>query len=154
MVSGSNAGFAGTAQHRLKVRNDEVGHGVQMLLIRGIPSKSAVRAAVWNSADAPCWCTFRRRWSWSPIYSLVAFIPLNLLHRRRTEPCQVLIFLAGGTGSCYEFLKVLYIVSFPPVFYFWQLITVIYPWKGSQATDSLSVLLDYVSVNTCSTFFI
>lgn len=37
----------------------------------------------------------------------------------------------------------------------WQLLTVIYPWKGSQATGlSLAVLLDYVSVNTCSTFLI
>lgn len=83
------------------------------LLVRGIPSKSAVRAAAWNSADAPCWCSSRRRWSWSLIYSCETFIPLNLLHRRRTEPCQVVIFLTGGTGSWYEFLQVLYIVSFP-----------------------------------------
>lgn len=105
MVSGPNAGFAGTAQPQ----SMKWWSGAW----RANTFKSAVRAAVWNSADAPCWCSSRRRWSWSLIYSLVTFIPLNLLHRRRTEPCQLLIFLTGGTGSWYEFLKVLYIVSFP-----------------------------------------
>lgn len=105
MVSGSNAGFAGTAQPQ----SMKWWSGAW----RANTFKSAVRAAVRNSADAPCWCSSRRPWSWSLIYNLVTFIPLNLLHRRRTEPCQLLIFLTGGTGSWYEFLKVLYIVSFP-----------------------------------------